>query len=156
MKLTLRLNHFFRSFWAFDRTKDLTKAYFKYIDLNVLDSTIYDDHSFFNGVDAKDFYCPFDSIDVSYWDTYIINDCEDFLLIYLLRFYTGDARKYGIKNFRTDTINYQSFGWILSHINPEHYNNKWETAHLSYVEAFNPHWNEFHHNKNERRYMCEE
>jgi hypothetical protein len=73
MKLTLRRNHFFRSFWSVKRAKEmadgyineLTTADIKYIDLDVVDGP-----SLVGWLDKC--RISFASVDVSYWNTHSV------------------------------------------------------------------------------------
>jgi hypothetical protein len=79
-------------------------------------------------------------LDLSYWDTYSLQD--NYVFLPLLEAYVYNAHIYGIKNFRTDKLSNRQFFSFTNYSDKQYYGNDWKTAHLTrlYIDA-NPHWN---------------
>jgi hypothetical protein len=139
MQLTLRRNHFFRSFWSVERARELNEKDVKYLDLDAIDENMW--NAKIVGINISN------PVNLSYWNTYNVGTVNDCLFQYLLNFYTAAVDKNGIKNVRTDNMGGGDFYLLTALEDPEHLNNNWKTAHLRDLPYSNPHWNRYHHGK---------
>jgi hypothetical protein len=145
MKLALRLNHFFRSFWAIeDVDKRLTLKNVKYMDMAVVTAgevcrLTRKPRVFVTG-GAKSFTIK--KIDTSYWDTYDMTDPWVLTMdpdLYLKKRSTT-AKLCGTNNNRVENFDSWTFN---NHSNDERSNlkNNWKTADIPRLRLLNEHLN---------------
>jgi hypothetical protein len=140
MRLTLRKNHFFRSFWSINRVTKPTKEDIKYFDLDTLNKKTCADWTFEGGTYRRRGREIYSALDLSYWNTYSLVSYH--LPGSVLEFYVCESRVYGTRNFRTDNMTNRQFFSISRYTSKQYFSNAWKTAHLTrlYIDA-NPHWN---------------
>jgi hypothetical protein len=148
IKLVIRLNHFFRSFWAVESINKLSLLDMKYMDMAIATrkklqrllkanpseryNTTQDNESYDNKVDA------------SYWDTYDMVDKPllGLMPVIFLNKYGISSRIYGTNNNRVDNIDGFIFlRHVLSYNVNKYSQTKWKTAHMEEISIKNEHLN---------------
>jgi hypothetical protein len=174
MKLDVRHNHFFRSFWTVTKLNndlEITMLDLKYMDLTITTTDQLAPHAEAIEMMArrdKSRRCLFswNMADASYWDTYNMADGDLVwgIITILYGKYYSNSRSYhadgtvtyrykffqdsaicGMKNFRTDNMSSSIFALAIRRLLPENYNKNWKTAHMIYMDIASPHWNMYKH-----------
>jgi hypothetical protein len=143
MKLVLRRNHFFRSFWSIEKVNVFTTTHMKYFDLDALNACMYNNWRYNSKYsETRILYSDNSKVDLSYWNTYAVGIDNDTLFKLLNYDYVRRMDNiYGVKNFRTDNMSDNDFDMMLDIIDIEHFNDNWKTSHLDVGYPISIHWN---------------
>jgi hypothetical protein len=145
MKLILRHNHFFRSFWSIKNAEAISEIDIKYFDLDNLTAKTLEywladpkNTGMFGGRRQRKLTSC--HVDVSYWNTYNIHGYER-AGRYIERM-VKDMYNYGSKNFRTDNMTNRQFFSITTYGDKQYYSNDWKLSQITILYTYiKPHWN---------------